>query len=122
MLMDKKNRTWLSAGMGFLVGVINGLLGAGGGMLAVPLLKSRGLEQKKAHASAIAVIFPLTLISAAVYLIGGKVSLNDAWQYLPAGAAGAAVGMLLLPRIPDKILRKVFAVFMLWAGFRMIKG
>ena len=116
------HQSWLSAGIGFCVGVINGLLGAGGGMLAVPLLKSRGLEQKRAHASAIAVIFPLTLVSAAVYLIGKKASLGDALPYLPAGAVGAVAGMLLLPHVPDKLLRKVFAVFMLWAGFRMIRG
>ncbi|MDR1408753.1 MAG: sulfite exporter TauE/SafE family protein [Oscillospiraceae bacterium] len=110
----------LSTGIGFLVGVINGFLGAGGGMLAVPLLKSRGLEQKQAHASAIAVIFPLTLVSAAVYLVGGKVSFGDALPYLPAGAIGAVAGMFILPHIPDKLLRKTFAAFMLWAGFRMV--
>lgn len=124
MLMDEKKspKKLLSAGIGFLVGVTNGFLGAGGGMLAVPLLKSRGLAQKQAHASAIAVIFPLTLVSAAVYLIGGKVSFADALPYLPTGAIGAVAGMLLLPHIPDKLLRKVFAVFMLWAGFRMIRN
>jgi len=120
--LPEKSQKWLSAGIGFFVGVINGLLGAGGGMLAVPLLKSRGLAQKRAHASAIAVIFPLTLVSAAVYLIGGKVSFSDALPYLPAGAIGAVAGMFLLPHIPDKVLRKIFSVFMLWAGFRMIRG
>jgi iron complex transport system substrate-binding protein len=68
----------LTAGIGFLVGVLNGFLGAGGGMLAVPLLKKQGLAQKQAHATAIAVIFPLTLVSAAVYVLGGKVNLPDA--------------------------------------------
>ena len=112
----------LSSGIGFLVGIINGLLGAGGGMLVVPLLKNRGLEQKKAHASAIAVILPLTLVSAIVYLVTQKVQFADAMPYLPAGAIGAIAGMFLLPHIPDKLLRKIFAIFMLWAGFRMIKG
>lgn len=31
---------------GLTVGILNGLLGAGGGMIAVPLLKSMGLSQK----------------------------------------------------------------------------
>jgi uncharacterized membrane protein YfcA len=110
----------LSGGIGFFVGVINGFLGAGGGMLAVPLLKRQGLAQKQAHASAIAIIFPLTLVSAAVYVLGDKVQLMEALPYLPAGAVGALIGIFLLPKIPDKILRKIFAVFMLWAGWRMV--
>lgn len=121
---EKKSRLKgiISAAVGFLVGTLNGLLGAGGGMLAVPLLKKQGLEQKQAHASAIAVILPLSIVSAAVYLIGGRLRLTDALGYLPSGAVGAAAGMLLLPHIPDKLLRKIFAVFMLWAGFRMVRG
>ena len=106
---------------GFAVGVINGFLGAGGGMLAVPLLKQQGLAQKNAHASAIAVIFPLTLLSAALYLGAGKVNLHATLPYLPMGTLGALFGVWLLPRLPDQLLRKIFALFMLWAGFRMFK-
>ncbi len=106
---------------GLAVGIINGLLGAGGGMLAVPLLKRQGgLEQKKAHASAIAVILPLTLISASLYLFTKKVTFHAALPYLPAGFFGALFGIWLLPRIPDKVLRKMFAAFMIWAGVRML--
>ena len=44
------------------IGAINGLFGAGGGMLAVPCLTYVwGLDEKSAHATAIAVILPLCL-------------------------------------------------------------
>lgn len=105
---------------GFFAGTINGFLGTGGGMLAVPLLKKQGLEQKNAHASAIAVILPLTLVTAAIYLFSGKVHIEQVLPYWPAGILGALFGIWLMPRIPDQLLRKLFAAFMIWAGIRMV--
>ena len=52
---------------GALVGIVNVLLGAGGGILAVPILKKCGLTQKQAQANAVAVILPLTIISFIIY-------------------------------------------------------
>ena len=103
-----------------IIGIINGLLGAGGGMLAVPLLKNEGLGQKEAHATSIALILPLSVISAVTYLLKGSVDLGDAVPYLLPGAIGAVLGAFLLGKISDKWLRKVFGVFMIWAGIRLL--
>ena len=103
-----------------MTGVLNGLLGAGGGMLAVPMLKKFGLEQTKAHATAVAVIFPLSILSACIYLYMGHFELSQATGYLLPGALGALAGALLLAKIPAKWLRKIFACFMIWAGVRMV--
>ena len=43
---------------GVCIGIVNGLFGAGGGMIAVPILKYMGFERKDAHKNAIAVILP----------------------------------------------------------------
>ena len=107
-------------GGGVIIGIINGLLGAGGGMLAVPLLKSSGLGQKEAHATSIAVILPLSVISAVTYLLKGNVAFGDALPYLLPGALGAVLGALLLGKISDKRLRRVFGIFMIWAGIRLL--
>ncbi|MDR2646606.1 MAG: sulfite exporter TauE/SafE family protein [Oscillospiraceae bacterium] len=118
--MEKKNKTIWSVIGGLLIGTLNGLLGAGGGMLAVPLLKKIGLKQTNAHATAVSVIFPLSLASAIAYLILGRFELSAAGVYLIPGAVGAVIGGLLLAKIPEKWLRKAFAVFMIWAGIRMV--
>ncbi len=107
-------------GSGVLIGIVNGLLGAGGGMLAVPLLKKSGLDQKEAHATSIAVILPLSIISGVAYLMRGSVKIEDALPYLLPGALGAVLGAFLLKKISDKLLRKVFGVFMIWAGIRLL--
>ena len=118
--MNTKKQNTLSLLGGVLVGLLNGLLGAGGGMLVVPMLKKFGLEQTKAHATAVAVIFPLSMMSTAAYLILGHFELSQASVYLLPGAAGALLGALLLSKIPAKWLRKIFACFMIWAGIRMV--
>ena len=106
-------------GGGALVGVINGLLGAGGGMLAVPLLSKFGLDAKKSHATSIAIILPLSVISVAAYLFRGDVKFADAGVYMIPGAVGAVIGAWLLGKIPDKWLRRLFGAFMIWAGIRL---
>lgn len=107
---------------GFLIGVVNALFGAGGGMIAVPFLKSCGLSQKEAQATAICVILPLTVISAGIYLFRGYFSLSDASGFLLFGGAGAIIGTLLLSKLNNTLLQAVFSFFMLWAGIRMVTG
>lgn len=110
----------LTGGGGLLIGIINGLLGAGGGMLAVPLLRRSGMDQQRAHANSVAVIFPLALFSSVLYLMAGRVRLGDALPYLPGGIVGAAAGAFLLRKIPDVWLRRIFGIFMIWAGYRLL--
>ena len=111
----------LKLGLGGLAsGFINGMLGAGGGMIAVPTLSSLGLDRKKAHANSVAVIMPLSLFSAALYIASGKVHIPDALPYIPLGLLGSFLGTIFLPKISNTILKKVFALFVLWAGIRLL--
>lgn len=107
---------------GFLIGLVNALFGAGGGMIAVPFLKSLGLSQKQAQATAICVILPLTVLSASVYYKRGYFSFSDAKPFLIFGFFGAIFGTLLLSKLKNSFLQSLFSVFMLWAGFRLVTG
>ncbi len=119
-MKEKTKKIILYAG-GFLIGIINGLLGAGGGMLAVPLLsKFGGMDQRTAQANSVAVILPLTVFSAVMYILRDSVNIKDALIFVPTGLLGAIIGTYLIKKIPNKILKKIFAVFMIWAGYRMI--
>lgn len=118
--MIRKNKTLKIAFFGILIGFINSLLGAGGGMIAVPLLSNLGLTDKSSHASAVAVIFPLTIISAVIYLVKDYVNLSDAIWFLPSGILGAIIGSFLLKKISPTLLKKIFAIFMLYAGVRLL--
>ena len=105
---------------GLCIGAINSLLGAGGGLLAVPVLKKQGLSQQQAQASSVFIIFPLTLLSTLLYLKSGYFSPADAFIFLPGGIAGAVAGGILLKKIPSTLLKITFSLFMIYAGVRMI--
>ena len=105
---------------GFSVGIINALFGAGGGMIAVPAIKSKGKNQKEAQASAVAVILPLCILSAVIYNMKGYYTLSEALPYVPFSVTGAIVGTALMKKIPNNLLRKIFALFMLYLGVRMV--
>lgn len=113
-----KKKGFISFLFGALIGAVNGLLGAGGGMLTVPILKKMGMPQKAAHKNAVAVILPITAISATLYLLGGRVRLLDAVPFIPLGLVGAALGTLIIKKISPTLLKKIFALFMIWAGVR----
>lgn len=114
--MNKPLRYFLS----FVTGLISSLFGAGGGLVAVPLFKSSGLDQKQAQASAIAVILPLCIINASIYYFLGYFSLDDALGYIPFGIIGTLIGTALMKKLPDKILKKIFAGFMIYTGINIL--
>lgn len=105
---------------GFLTGLVNAVFGAGGGIIAVSSFRSAGLSQKKAQASAIAVIMPLSLISSAVYALKGYFNIGDALPYLPFGLVGAFIGTKLLKKAPDSTLKRIFALFLIYTGIKML--
>ena len=71
------------------IGFINGFLGGGGGVLVVAVfLALYALPQKNAHATALLVILPISLISALVYLLNGSVD----WEYTLFATIGVVAG------------------------------
>lgn len=105
---------------GTLIGIVNGLLGAGGGMLAVPILKKLGLSQRQAHINAVAVILPITVLSAILYLYKDYVNLSDSLFYIPTGIIGSLLGTYILSKISPTLLKRIFGALMVYAGARLL--
>ena len=103
-----------------VVGFICGLFGGGGGMLVVPLLQKKGLDEKKAHATAMAVILPTTIASAVTYLLGGYFSLSVTLWTAGGCIAGGVIGALLLKKLPQKTVALIFAIIMVVAGIKLL--
>ena len=118
----KKQRSWAAPVGGVCTGLLNGLFGSGGGMIAVPFLRMSGLDEKAAHATSVGVLCALSSISAGMYLWRGSVSVQDAFPYLPGALLGSVTGAWLMPRIPVKWLKRIFALLMIYGGFRMVAG
>lgn len=110
----------LTAFGGFCAGIANGLLGAGGGMVIVPMFKKSGMEPVNSHATSVAVILPICVLSASLYLSRGSVTVGQALPYLPWMLLGSVIGAWALPRINKTLLRRIFGGLMLWAAWRML--
>lgn len=106
--------------LGFVIGTINILLGAGGGMLTVPLYKKINMSQKQAQINAVATILPITIVSAVIYLMNGDVKLSDSYIYLIPGLIGSITGTFVIKKISNNILSIIFSLFMIWAGLRLL--
>ena len=118
--MKHQNGKFKQISGGFAAGFVNALLGAGGGMLAVPVLKKLGMSQKQAQSNSVAVIMPLSAISVAIYLYSESVSISAAFPDIHAGLLGSLLGTFLLTKLSNKWLKKLFALFMIWAGVRLL--
>lgn len=118
-----KDRSWLKFGLcGAAAGAVNGLFGAGGGMVLVPMLIGLGkLEDKKAFASAICVILPLCIVSIAVYSMRGSIPLSSAAPYLVGGLAGGLLGGIIFRKVSANFLHKLFGILIIWGGLRLLR-
>lgn len=106
---------------GAIIGFLNGFFGGGGGMVCVPLLeKTLSLENKKAHATAIAVIFPLSLVSAFIYVFNGYVKSLPLLTVGLGVVAGGIFGSFALKFLPPKVVRIIFAIIMFAGGIKLI--
>lgn len=104
-----------------MIGFVNGFFGGGGGMLCVPLLeKILGEETKRAHATAILVILPISIASAVTYLFRGYFSLPVMLGTSGGVVTGGVLGALLLKKLPAFAVGMVFAVMMIAVGVRLI--
>lgn len=106
--------------LGFIAGILNGIFGAGGGLLVVPMLQSQNLEPKKAHATSIAIILPLSVISATMYLCRGvPFHWDPFWRTAPLGLLGAAAGSFLLAKLNNAWLKRLFGIVMIVSAVRI---
>ena len=103
-------------------GFLNGLFGSGGGIIAVPLFKKSGLSVKEAHATALLMMFFLSMVSAGLYLYEGRLSFGDALGFLPGGVIGAVLASIFFRRMNPALLRKIFGGFVTFSAARMLWG
>ena len=90
-------------------------------MVCVPILqKCALLNQKQSHASAIFVIFPLSIVSSIVYFYNGYVEFLPLLSVGIGVVAGGFLGAILLKKLSSKTLQLIFVLIMLVAGVRLV--
>ena len=113
------------------VGVVSALMGIGGGAMHVPFLSYCGVPVKRAIATAAAVGLPLAVSATLGYIVGGLdeagippaslgyVNLPVFGGVVAASLLFAPLGATLAHRLPDQLLRRLFALFLFLLASRM---
>lgn len=117
----RKTRIFGTALAGGAAGIINGLFGAGGGMILVPLLtKLTDLEEAEIFPSSIAIILPICLVSLSVTAMNTSLPWTESLPYLVGSVIGGVLAGLYGKKIPVLWLHRVLGILILWGGVRYL--
>lgn len=106
---------------GFCAGAVNGLFGAGGGMVLVPLLGlMTDLKDNEVFPASVSIILPACLVSLSFAVYNHGFEWNIALPYLLGGAIGGVFAGLFGRKIPLTWLHRVLGILILWGGFRYL--
>ncbi len=107
--------------VGTVIGLVSGLVGAGGGFLSVPFMVWSNVPLKNAVSTSAVIGFPIAVANSIAYIIGGwkVVGIHDGmlgYMYWPAllvlismSVLFAPVGAKLAHSLPVDKLKKIFA-------------
>ena len=106
---------------GICAGAINGLLGAGGGLVLIPLLyQFAQLNENEIFPSSVAIIAPICVISFLYGSLCTQFSLSDALPYLLGSAVGGILAGFFGKKIPTIWLHRILGILILWGGIRYL--
>jgi len=109
--------------LGLVLGGVMGMLGGGGGVLAVPLLVFvLGLPVDEATTLSLAVVLVAAVAALVPHTRAGTVRWRQGLAFGAVGALGAIAGSLASSRVPERLLLAGFAVLVLAAGVAMLRG
>jgi uncharacterized membrane protein YfcA len=107
--------------IGLITGLINGLIGIGGGTILIPVMVFLlGQKQHIAHGTSLAIILPTTIVSAFIYQSNNHLDLALALKVAIGGMLGGYIGAKVMLKIPALRLKQIFGIFMIVAGTRML--
>ena len=104
---------------GLFAGFVNGLLGAGGGIIIIYLLSALLRERASGRdifANSLCVMFPLSIVSCAVYFSRGGIDLSSIGVLLLPAILGGILGGFALSRINTALLKKIFSLLVVISG------
>jgi len=100
--------------IGFLGGLLGGLLGVGGGFVLVPLqVLWAGMPQRQANANSLVAIIPIAMAALPIYYFrkgSPQVDFHAALFLIIGSVVGAYLGARLLSHLPERPLRIAVAL------------
>ncbi|MDQ6692468.1 MAG: sulfite exporter TauE/SafE family protein [Candidatus Dormibacteraeota bacterium] len=116
-------RDMLGVTGGFVVGLVSGGMGIGGGILLVPMMViGFGFAQQVAQGTSLAAIIPSALVGAVTHDRAGNLDRRAAIWVGAFGCGGAVLGALAAVHLPRALLVRLFGVLLLYSAYRLWSG
>ena len=107
--------------IGICAGFITGFFSTGGGMIVLPaLIYFMKMDEKNARATTVFVILPMVITAAVFYYRDKYFDVSLGIKCAIGGIIGGFIGTRLLKKIPNKYVKIVFILFLVYAGVCMI--
>ena len=109
----RKNYKFLAS---YVAGLVNGILGSGGGIIALPMLYRVLDNEKNAHNNVCFFILPMSIVSAAI--CRNSVTFNVILPVCIGAFLGGIAGVFLSKKISVNYLKIIFAFVIIYTGVR----
>ena len=107
--------------IGIIAGIICGMFSVGAGLVLIPtyvyILK---MDEKKARATSIFSVLPMVIVTAIIYWKNNFIDWELGIKCAIGGIVGAIIGSKLLNNISTKILKILFIILLIYAGFKIL--
>ncbi len=106
---------------GAVAGIINGLFGAGGGMVLIPLLVLlTDLNEKELFSSSLAIMLPICIVALGATALHQDLPWKESLPYLAGSAIGGLMAGILQGKIPNLWLHRILGLLIIWGGIRYL--
>ncbi|MFH1061471.1 MAG: sulfite exporter TauE/SafE family protein [Candidatus Omnitrophota bacterium] len=108
--------------VGLIAGIFGGFFGIGGAVVMIPCLVFLfGFSQHQAQGTTLAAMIPpIGLLAALKYYSQGHVKIIPAMLIALGFFFGGYLGSILVGKVPDLLLKKLFGFFLLAMSLRLI--
>ena len=108
--------------IGLCAGMLSGLIGVGGGIIVVPaLVFFLGFSQHEAQGTSLGLLLlPVGILAVANYYKQGFIDVKVVAIMCLAFVVGGWLGSKLSLALPEEMVKKIFAVILLYTAFKML--
>ena len=107
--------------IGLLAGIVSGLFSTGGGMILVPaFIHLLDIDDTKARGTSVFCILPMVITSSFFYYKSNFIDWKIAILCATGGAIGGYIGAKLLKKLPEKMMKIAFTLFLIYVSYKML--
>jgi uncharacterized membrane protein YfcA len=108
--------------IGVVIGVLSGIVGLGGGILVVPVLRYFfGYSQTMAQGTSVAMLLPpIGILAAYQYWRHGQMNILVALLLAAGFIVGGYFGGMIAVKLPVLTLQRIFGAFLLIVALKML--